>query len=180
MALRATCTVREQSRLPKCFGGGSRTSKDRYGPADIAALLPNAGWLSSPVRSHQREVCTLSGGVLLPHGSTPIRSITGRPSLTPSLLYPLFCQVILRLPWLSKDSRTTGLPRSAGGTRRWFRSRLFAGGAASAPEEFGASGPDHVPFWSKPVSIFGLSFVTTIYDASPGLTMPPHPRPQPP
>src|SRR5262245_2284708 len=43
LGLEATCTVREPSRLPMCFGGGSRTSKDRYGPADISALLPNAG-----------------------------------------------------------------------------------------------------------------------------------------
>jgi hypothetical protein len=35
LGLEATCTVREQSRLPKCLGGGSRTSKDHYGPADI-------------------------------------------------------------------------------------------------------------------------------------------------
>jgi hypothetical protein len=28
-------------------------------------LLPNAGWLSSPVRPHQREVCPFSGGVML-------------------------------------------------------------------------------------------------------------------
>jgi hypothetical protein len=43
IGLEATCTVREQSRLPMCFGGGSRTSKGRYGPADSSALLPNAG-----------------------------------------------------------------------------------------------------------------------------------------
>ena len=43
LGLEAPCTVREPSRLPKCLGGGSRTSKDRYGPADISALLPDAG-----------------------------------------------------------------------------------------------------------------------------------------
>jgi hypothetical protein len=32
------------------------------------------------------------------------------------------------------------------------------------------------PFFS---SIFGLSFMTTFTDASPGLTVPPHPRPRP-
>src|SRR5436190_16257168 len=47
-------------------------------------LLPNAGWLSSHVRPHQREVCPLAGGVMSPHGSTPIQPITGRPSLAPS------------------------------------------------------------------------------------------------
>ena len=40
---------------------------------------------------------------------------------------------------------TTGLPRSAAVTV-WVRSRLFAGGSTTAPKEFGASGPDHVPF----------------------------------
>jgi hypothetical protein len=40
---------------------------------------------------------------------------------------------------------TTGLPRSAGVTV-WGRSRLSAGGASTAPGEFGAPGPDHVPF----------------------------------
>jgi len=84
LGLEATCTVRRQSQLPKCFGGGSRTSKDRYGPADISALLPNAGWLSSPVHPHQGEVCPLSGGVMSPGGSTPVRPATGRPSLPPS------------------------------------------------------------------------------------------------
>ena len=84
IGLEVTCTLREQSRLPRCFGGGSRTSKDRCGPADISALLPNAGWLSSHVRPHQREVGSLAGRVLSPPGSTPIRPITGRPSLAPS------------------------------------------------------------------------------------------------
>ena len=51
LVLAATCTVRGPSRLPKCLGGGSRTGKDRYGPADSSALLPNAGWRSSPVRT---------------------------------------------------------------------------------------------------------------------------------
>jgi hypothetical protein len=31
IGLEATCTVRRQSRLPICFGGGSRTSKNHYG-----------------------------------------------------------------------------------------------------------------------------------------------------
>src|SRR5436305_1653647 len=82
--LRPTGTLREQSQLPKCLGGGSRTRKDRYDPAVISALLPNAGWLFSHVHPHQREVCPLAGGVISPHGSTPIRPITDRPSLAPS------------------------------------------------------------------------------------------------
>jgi hypothetical protein len=147
LVLRATCTLREQCRLPICLGGGSCTSKDRYSPADISALLPNAGWLFSHVRPHQREVGTLAGGVMSPQGSTPIRPITGRRSLAPSS----FTRCPLRLPCGSpscgvQHRKTTGLPRSAGGTHGWLRSRLFAGGTPSASEEFGASEPDHVPF----------------------------------
>src|SRR5262249_3741576 len=33
-----------------------------------------------------------------------------------------------------------------------------------------APGPDHVPFWSKPDSIFGLSLFTAFISTSPGLT----------
>src|SRR5919108_4820277 len=57
--------------------------------------------------------------------------------------------------------RATGLPRSAD-VPGWRRSRLYAGGSTSAPDEFGASGPGHMPFWPKPDSTFGLSFVTTL------------------
>src|SRR5262249_35511317 len=44
----------------------------------------------------------------------------------------------------------------------WVRPRLDAGGPASAPDDIAASGPGHVPFWSKPVSTFGLSWFTTL------------------
>jgi hypothetical protein len=109
LGLEATCTVRGQSQLPKCFGGGSHTSKDRYGPADISALLPNAGWLSSPVRPHQGEVCSLSGGVMLPYRLNPYPAHY-RPAFACSpFLYPLPCQVILRLPLLSGSQQGNGL-----------------------------------------------------------------------
>jgi hypothetical protein len=147
LVLRVTCTVREQSRLPRCFGGGSRTSKDRYNPADISALLPNASWLSCHVRPHQREVSPFARGVMLPVGATPIRPITGRPSLAPSS----FTRCPMRSPCGSpscevQHRRTTGLPRSASETHQWFRSRLYAGGATSTCAEFGAAQPDHLPF----------------------------------
>ena len=110
-------------------------------------------------------------------------------------LYPLPCQVRLRFPLLPVGSRTTGLPRSAGGTDWWFRSRLFAAGTTAASEEFGAPEPDHVPCWPQPDSEAAVrrarqsrssaaslagSFMTAFNDASPELTMPPHPRPRPP
>ena len=91
--------------------------------------------------------------------STPIRPATGRRSLPPpsSTRRPI-------------DSPCGG-PTLAGGRRAshvasressWVRPRLDAGGTTSAPDELAASGPGHVPFWSKPVSTFGLSFVTTL------------------
>ena len=52
------------------------------------------------------------------------------------------------------------------------RSCLSAGGAPSATGEFGAPAPDHLPFWFKPDSIFGLSLVTAFISTSPGLTCP--------
>src|SRR6516164_713096 len=52
--------------------------------ADISALLPESVGQGSLVTEDQREVCRLSPGVMSPGGSTPIRSITGRPSLAPS------------------------------------------------------------------------------------------------
>ncbi len=49
---------------------------------------------------------------------------------------------------------------------------LSAGGAPSATGEFGASVPDHLPFWFKPDSILGLSLLTAFISTSPGLTCP--------
>src|SRR5262249_22471444 len=98
-----------------------------------------------------------------------------RPAFASSLpLYPQPRRLTLRLAF--PRGRATGFPRSAGGTPGWFRSRLSAGGAPAASEEFGASDPGHVPFWPKPNSeaavgrtrpwpffrsTFGLSFMTT-------------------
>ena len=53
-----------------------------------------------------------------------------------------------------------------------FRSCLSAGGAPSATGEWRAPVPDHIPFWFKPDSIFGLSLVTAFISTSPGLTCP--------
>ena len=137
-------------------------TEDRRGPHHgrcrprQICFAPCAGWLSVPVRRHPREVSSLSRGVM---SSTPIRPITGRPSLPPSSF--------TRRPIGSP----CGWPTLAGGRRAyhvasqessWVRPRLDAGGTSSAPDEFAASGPGHLPFWSKPVSTFGLSLFTTL------------------
>src|SRR5207248_10805623 len=104
------------------------------------------------------EVCPLSRGVMSPGGSTPVRPATGRPSLVPSS----FTRSPIGSPYgLLSLAGATGLPRCVA-EAAWVRSRLYAGGSSSAPGEFGAPGPGHVPFWSKPVSTFGLSLVTTL------------------
>ena len=91
--------------------------------------------------------------------ATPIRPITGRPSLPP----PSFTRRPIGSP--------CGWPTLAGGRRAyhvasqepsWVRPRLYAGGTSSAPDELAAPGPGHVPFWSKPISTFGLSLMTTL------------------
>ena len=192
IGLEAACTLPEQSRLPKCLGGGSRTSKDPCGPADISALLPNAGWLSSHVRPHQREVCPPCGWGDV---ATPIRPITGRPSLAPSSFTR--CPVGSSCGFLSGGVSTGGqrayhVPQAehAGGLGRVSSPvvrHLRRGSSeprnlttcllAQAYLQSRIPRTRQTPFCG---STFGLPFVTTFNDASPGLTMPPHPRPRPP
>src|SRR5262245_57056678 len=91
--------------------------------------------------------------------ATPIRPITGRPSLPP----PSSTRRPIGSP--------CGWPTLAGGRwashvasqdSSWVRPRLDAGSASSAPDELAASGPGHVHFWYKHISIFDLFLVTTL------------------
>src|SRR2546423_8070207 len=115
--------------------------------ADISALLPESVGQGSLVTEDQREVCRLSprGDVVRRLNPYPAHY---RPAFACSLLpYPPPFRFTLRLTFRCRCRHrgTTGLPRSAA-VPVWVRSRLSAGGSASAPEEFGASGPGHVPF----------------------------------
>jgi hypothetical protein len=83
-------------------------------------------------------------------------------------------------PAVSSAFFAVGLP-SRGRQRGYFvhlfdrsgvRSCLSAGGAPSATRELTAPVPDHVPFWFKPDSIFGLFRLTAFIGTSPGLTCP--------
>jgi len=96
-----------------------------------------------------------------------IRSITERHWLPPSSLPRCLISVLCSRPSL------------AGRQRGYFvhlfdhsgvKSCLSAGGTPSATGESAAPVPDHVPFWSKPDSIFGLSLFTAFISTSPGLT----------
>ena len=152
--------------------------------ADISACLPESVDRGFLVTEDLREVSPLSrrGDVVLhrPVGrqlrlgrpisvedSPSIRSITERLSLPPSSLPR--CLISLLCSW----------PSLAGRQRGYFvhlfdhsgvRSCLSAGGAPSAPGDTATPGPDHVPFWSQPISIFGWSFLTAFISTSPGLT----------
>src|SRR5262249_40269618 len=148
--------------------------------ADISASLPESVGQGSLVTKDQREVSRLSprGDVARRRSPYPAHY---RPAFACSLLrYPLPHRLLLRVAFPARVAgETTGLPRSAAVTV-WGRSRLSAGGASAAPEEFGASGPDPVPFWPKRVSILRLSYVTTFNSASLKLTCPHDPGSQPP
>ena len=150
------------------------------------------------VDQHQREVSRLSprGDVACGSaaGSTPIRSITERPSLAPSSstrrpvgvscepLSPKGGRRAYHVPRVqSFVGQVADLPgRSAIRPTVWFRSRLSAGGTTSAPGEFGAPRSWPRTFWSKRFSSLRLAFVTTFNDASPELTLPHDPGSQPP
>src|SRR6266566_7683320 len=61
------------------------TSAWEAAPANVFAVICLASCICLPsflVRKDQTEVCSLSRG-MLPYGVTPIRPITGRPSLFP-------------------------------------------------------------------------------------------------
>src|SRR6266568_869157 len=97
----------------------------------------------------QREVCPLSrqGDVALRLNPYPTHY---RPAFASSLLlyllpHRLTLQIAFPHPhwtWGRGDNRLTTFRRCT----RVDRTHLYAGGSTSAPEEFGAPGPGHLPF----------------------------------
>jgi hypothetical protein len=149
-----TCTLPEQSQLPKCLGGGSRTSKDPCGPADLSALLPNAGWLSCHVRSHPREVSPLARGVMSP----PL-----------SALLPGGFRLLPRpLPAVPSARLTAHFPLRGGYGFTTFRRRNRAGSVVPRGRwrVLCGRGPLNpgtwpLPFWFKPISSFRVRYQGT-------------------
>src|SRR5262249_29420405 len=139
-------------------------------PASVAARVMSAtplevGWPDSLVREDPREVSPLARGGMSPVGGLTSYPPRYRAALACSLiLYPLPRGPLLRgavpTALACATGRTTGLPRSAD-VAGWGRSRLYAGGSTSAPDEFGASGPGHVPFGSSVTAACACSCVTT-------------------
>jgi hypothetical protein len=177
IGLEALCTLREQSRLPICLGGGSRTSKDHYGPADSSALLPNAGWLSSHVRPHQREVSTLSGGVMW-------QPLSGRLPAGLRLLPP---PLPAALPGRLAAPFPVGL--GTGGQRAYHVPRVEHDGGlrrASTPVVQRLRVPSSerhnltTYLLVQAYQHLWLGLYDDACGASPGLTLPPDPGPRPP
>jgi len=161
----------DRTRLPPRGGNLSvTTAEPATEMSTVAAVAPAKVVATAPADLHHSLRRLADGsrpptprGSLPPFGwgpvPTPLRPITGRHSLSP--------RSSTRSPvGSSYDSLSL-----AGGLRAyhvaspkpaWVRSRLYAGGSSSAPGKFGVPGPGHVPFWSKPVSTFGLSYVTTL------------------
>ena len=123
------------------------------------------------------EVCSLSRGVMLLCGSTPIRSITERRWLAPSssashsisapcgLLSPEGERLVYHVPYtyqLGLDSACSPVTE------------------ISAAGEVGTPTLGHVPFGSSLISIFGLLVLTTFISGSLELVIPcaPSSRPQ--
>jgi hypothetical protein len=142
----------------------------RVAPTDRSALPPESVGRGSLVTEDRREVGALSGGVMLQPLSGPLPTGVG---LLPNPL-PAASSGRLAAPvpgvTPGRDGFTTFRVRDRIGRCGWC---LYAGGPTSARGEFGAPRPGHVPFWSKPDSLFGLSFLTTLVGTSSGFTRPP-------
>ena len=156
---------------------------------DIPAVIcfPTLGWFVKFSRDERpggslpafawSDVASRLGSRPLTTGSTPIPPITGRRLLPP----PSHTRRPISVPYgslsLSGDLRAYHVLCKY---PVWVRSCLSAGGSSSVMDELGASIPDPLPFWPKPVSIFGLFQLTTFISSSHLLTIPHYPSPRTP
>jgi hypothetical protein len=106
----------------------------------------------------------------LSEDSTPIHPTTGWRSLLPSSS--------IRRP--IGDHLAAGLPRREDDGLTTFRGWITDGLGSACPPvarqrrqgKGDAPAPGHVPFWFQPVSVFGLSVLTTFIGSSPELALP--------
>jgi len=144
-------------------------------PAGVApaviCLVSSIGFSSSLVTKDQREVCPLSRGVML-QTLNPYPSHYRTAFACSLLLYPPSHGLALRSAF--HRGRTTGLPCSAS-VPEWGRSALSAGSACGHEKRRTTSSTGLLTFWSKPLSAFGLSSITTFIRRSHMLTLPLHP-----
>ena len=142
----------------ECQSVASGAAPAGVAAADISACLPQSVGQGSLVTEDQREVSPLSGRVMSPGDSTPIRPITDRLSLAPSSFTRRPSAPLAgRFPLRGGRRAYHVPPMYPGGEARSSTPvvRIFAGGV-------GAPGPDHLPFWPKRVSSLRLFLVTTL------------------
>jgi len=143
LAFRTTCTLLRDSQQRN---RRKPHQQERYTPPTFLHCFLKSVCSRFTYANTRGKSAGFRRGMMSPCGSTPIRSVTDRPSLTPSSRtrrpFGFSCE---SLSSTRSAGETTGLPRSAAVTV-WVRSRLSAGGTRAVPEEFGASGLDHVPF----------------------------------
>jgi hypothetical protein len=186
--LAATFTIRAGCRwtVHQTFQPGARpgAAPASISAADISACLPESVGRGSLVTEDPREVSPLSrrgdvvlyrkagrqlrlGRPLFVEDSPSIRPITDRPSLALSSLPRCLISLLCSRPSLAGRQRGyfVHLVDHSG-----VRSCLWAGGASSATGDIATPVPGHVPFWSKPISIFGLFLFTAFISTSPELT----------
>lgn len=144
---------------------------------DIPAVIcfPAWGWFVKFSRDERpggilpaftwRDVAWCSRSRSSPSGSIPVLPTTERLSFFSPSHTRRPIGVPCGSPSLVNPGRPTGLPRSVQ-VPVWVRSCLFARGSSSVMDELGASIPDPLPFWPRPVSIFGLSLFTTFTSSS--------------
>jgi hypothetical protein len=156
------------------IGLGVNLSVTAAGPAtemtSVAAVAPARVIATPPTVLHHslRRLADTSRpptpeGSLLPFGwgdiATPVRPITGRPSLAPSSFTRSPIGSSYDSPSLTGGLRAYHVPPVEQG---WVRSCLDAGGSSSTPDEFGASGPGHLPFGPGVSASCACSCVTTL------------------
>src|SRR5262249_5612199 len=141
------CARLSSSRWSASRAQGREPHQQALPPPTYLLVSPGSVGQDSLVTADPREVCRLSprgdiarGLNLYPAHYRPAFAC----SLPPS---PPSRGLALRLAVRGRQRPrgATGLPRFVA-VPVWVRSRLSAGGATTAPEEFGASGPGHVPF----------------------------------
>jgi hypothetical protein len=128
----------------------------------LSSCVPSwDGLPNSLVMRHLMEVCSLPAFARTGFAwddvawtftrSIPIHPITGWPSLAPSssTRRPISLPCGAPSPWETFPGGGRRAYHVLRRSQQWVRSRLSAGGASSAVEDFEASTPDHVPFGSS-------------------------------
>jgi hypothetical protein len=145
--------------FPSCFIGWRCTSVRTVGFPRLRRPphLPSSSSRFLRVSRHGRPC---GSGLAFAPGNvaTRIRSITERPSLSP--LSSTRCAISLPCGWPAVAGGVSGLPCSAYITSSGVGPACTPVIVLSVCSALKGGATDHLPFWFKPVSIFGLLYFT--------------------